>query len=122
MPGGSRSLPGRPNVRYLRIEAKRRLAAGEFGSLHDAQAAIAREHGQSSWAALEHLIGEQADGAGQESYAMGQLRWVISRFSGAGEPGWTAPGEDFTELGPAALLLAGGDPDTIAERLRRSWT
>jgi CubicO group peptidase (beta-lactamase class C family) len=46
MPGGSRSLPGRPNLRYLRLEAKRRLAAGEFPTLHDAQAGVAREHGQ----------------------------------------------------------------------------
>jgi hypothetical protein len=29
MPGGSRSLPGRPNLRHLKLEAKRRLAAGE---------------------------------------------------------------------------------------------
>ena len=26
MPDGSRSLPGRPNLRYLRLEAKRRHA------------------------------------------------------------------------------------------------
>jgi len=114
MPGGSRSLPARPNLRYLRVEAKRRLAVGEFGSLHDAQAAIAREHGQSGWAALKQLIGEQGDGAGQESHALDQLRWVISRFSGAGEPGWTAPGEDelrqhfgeqfLTVLAPGALI------------------
>jgi len=45
MPGGSRALPDRPNLRYLRLEAKRRLAAGEFATLHDAQTAIAREHG-----------------------------------------------------------------------------
>ena len=45
MPGGSRSLPGRPNLRHLKLEAKRRLAAGEFPTLHDAQPAIAREHG-----------------------------------------------------------------------------
>jgi len=25
MPGRSRALPGRPNLRYLRLEAKRRL-------------------------------------------------------------------------------------------------
>ena len=44
MPGGSRSLPGRPSLRYLKLEAKRRVAAGEFPSLHEAQVAIAREH------------------------------------------------------------------------------
>jgi hypothetical protein len=37
MPGGPRLLPDRPSLRYLKIEAKRRLAAGEFRTLHDAQ-------------------------------------------------------------------------------------
>ena len=35
MPGGSRSLPVRPSLRFLKLEAKRRLAAGEFATLHD---------------------------------------------------------------------------------------
>jgi CubicO group peptidase (beta-lactamase class C family) len=89
MPGGSRSLPSRPNLRYLKLEAKRRMAAGEFPSLHEAQAAIAWEHGLPSWAALKQLISES-----QDSHALDQLRWVIARFAGAGEPGWTAPAPD----------------------------
>ena len=32
MPGGSRSLPGRPSLRHLKLEAKRRVATGEFPS------------------------------------------------------------------------------------------
>jgi hypothetical protein len=32
MPGGSRALPGRPNLRYLRLEAKRRLAVAGLWS------------------------------------------------------------------------------------------
>jgi hypothetical protein len=55
MPRGPRSLPDRPSLRYLKLEAKRRLAAGEFSALHDAQAAIAREHGQPGWTALRQL-------------------------------------------------------------------
>ena len=47
--GGPRPLPGRPSLRFLKLEAKRRLAAGEFPALHDAQLAIAWEHGQPSW-------------------------------------------------------------------------
>lgn len=91
MPGESRSLPGRPSLRYLKLEAKRRLAAGEFSALHDAQAAIATEHGLPSWAALKQLI----DGrSGPESHALAQLRWIVARFRDAGRPGWTAPGED----------------------------
>jgi hypothetical protein len=45
-----RTLPARPSLRHLKLEAKRRLASGEFVTLHDAQSAIAREHGLSSWA------------------------------------------------------------------------
>jgi CubicO group peptidase (beta-lactamase class C family) len=113
MPGQphSRSLPGRPSLRYLKLEAKRRIAAGEFPSLHEAQVAIAREHGLPSWAALKRQIGED-----QDSHALSQLRWVISRFAGAGEPGWTAPAADelnehfddrfLSALPPSALIEA----------------
>jgi hypothetical protein len=104
MPGGSRALPDRPNLRYLRLEAKRRLAAGEFATLHDAQTAIAREHGQPSWAALKRLVqadpdspasqqedsqqeDSQQDGQQEDGHALVQIRWVISRFSGADQPG-----------------------------------
>jgi CubicO group peptidase (beta-lactamase class C family) len=93
MPGGSRSLPGRPSLRHLKVEAKRRLAAGEFASLHEAQVAIAREHGLPNWTALKQRICEAP-----ESHALDQLRWVIARFSAAGEPGWTAPAEDELRL------------------------
>ena len=109
MPGATRSLPGRPNLRHLKLEAKRRMAAGEFPSLHEAQAAIAWEHGLPSWAALKQRVD-----AGLDSHALDQLRWVISRFAGAGEPGWTAPAEDelrehfgdrfLSVLPPAALV------------------
>jgi CubicO group peptidase (beta-lactamase class C family) len=110
MPGGSRSLPVRPNLRHLKLEAKRRLAAGEFSSLHDAQVAIAWEHGLPSWAALKQQVGEN-----QDSHALDQLRWVVSRFGGADDPGWTAPGHDelsqhFTE----AFLAAIPPPQLIA--------
>jgi CubicO group peptidase (beta-lactamase class C family) len=102
MPGGSRALPDRPNLRYLRLEAKRRLAAGEFATLHEAQTAIAREHGQPSWASLKQLVeagpdGQQEESQQEDGHALAQIRWVISRFSGAVQPGWTAPGPD--ELG-----------------------
>ncbi len=85
-----RAFPGRPNLRFLKIEAKRRLAAGEFGTLHDAQLAIAREHGLPSWTALKESV--SAPG-----HALTQVRWVLARFAGATEPGWAAPDED--ELG-----------------------
>ena len=53
-----RSLPDKPSLRYLKLEAKRRLADGEFPALHDAHASIAHEHGLRSWTALKHMIGE----------------------------------------------------------------
>jgi CubicO group peptidase (beta-lactamase class C family) len=91
----SRSLPGRPSLRYLKLEARRRLAAGEFPTLHEAQLAIAREHGQPSWTALKELIGDsQPD---PEGAALEHVRWVASRFAGAGRPDWSPPGEE--ELG-----------------------
>jgi CubicO group peptidase (beta-lactamase class C family) len=87
-----RPLPVQPSLRYLKLEARRRLAAGEFGTLHDAQLAIAREHGQSSWAALKQRIDSQLTQLGHP--ALTQLRWVVSRFSDADGPGWVAPAED----------------------------
>ena len=111
MPGGSRSLPVRPSLRFLKLEAKRRLAAGEFATLHDAQAAVAREHGLPNWAALKQACALRPE---PESHALDQLRWVISRFSAADAPGWTAPDEDeirqhfddrFLSVLPAGALV-----------------
>jgi CubicO group peptidase (beta-lactamase class C family) len=86
----SRALPDRPSLRYLKLEAKRRLSAGEFATLHQAQLAIAREHGMPSWSALKEHI-EAADPA---SHALTQVRWVMSRFAAADTPEWTPPGEE----------------------------
>jgi CubicO group peptidase (beta-lactamase class C family) len=91
MPDQPRPLPAQPNLRYLKLEARRRLAAGEFTALHDAQLAIAREHGQPSWTALKQLIESRLDETGHP--ALAQLRWVISRFGDADTPGWAAPAE-----------------------------
>ena len=118
-----RPLPGQPSLRYLKLEARRRLAAGEFGTLHDAQLAIAREHGQSSWTALKQLIESRLDELGHP--ALTQLRWVISRFGGADGPGWSAPAdgelsEHFTDrfLGPEIARKMVTDLSGIAARLR----
>jgi hypothetical protein len=104
-----RTLPARPSLRHLKLEAKRRLAAGEFGTLHDAQTAIAREHGLSSWARLK-----QACASG--SHALAHLLWVTERYSGAGRPGWTAPGEDELRQHFDDQFLAAIAPGTLAEQ------
>ena len=118
----SRPLPGRPNLRYLKIEAKRRLSAGEFAALHEAQLAIAREHGLSSWAALIQAV-EAA--RGPENPALAQLHWVLARFADAGTPAWSAPdGEElrehfddhFLSLVPPETLV--GTITKVAPRLR----
>ncbi len=117
MSGGSRSLPDRPSLRYLKLAAKRRLAAGEFASLHEAQTAVAREHGLPSWAALKQACALRSEAlrSEPESHALDQLRWVISRFSGADAPGWEAPEQDevrehfddrFLAVLPASDLVA----------------
>jgi CubicO group peptidase (beta-lactamase class C family) len=87
-----RPLPGRPSLRYLKLEARRRLAAGEFGTLHDAQLAIAREHGQPSWTALKELIETRLSEPGHP--ALTHLQWVVSRFGGADGRDWVAPADD----------------------------
>jgi len=119
MTGGSRSLPGRPSLRYLRLEAKRRLAAGEFPNLHDAQAAVAREHGLPSWAALKQFVSAPAaqDTAGEQSPALAQLRWVISRFEDAGDPAWAAPGEDELSQHFSAQFLAVLPPAVLTSQI-----
>jgi hypothetical protein len=120
-----RTLPVRPSLRHLKLEAKRRLAAGEFTALHDAQTTIAREHGLASWARLKQACDQ--DSAAQESHALIHLRWVVDRFSGADRPGWTPPGEDelrehfddrFLAAIPAGALteaIAGVAPDLRTE-------
>lgn len=115
MPGASRSLPDRPNLRYLKLEAKRRHAAGEFATLHDAQAALAREHGLPGWAALKHLI----DGPAGDSPALARLEAVIVRFRGAGRPSWTPPDESELRQYFHERFLAETPPGELAGTIAR---
>ena len=52
----ARSLPPRPDLRWLRDQAKRRRKAGEFSSLALAQLAVAREYGFRSWPLLKFHV------------------------------------------------------------------
>lgn len=94
-------MPARPSLRFLKLEAKRRPAAGEFPALHAAQTAIAREYGLPSWAALKQMIDRPAASA-----ALRQLEWIIWRFRDADAPAWTRPGEDEIRQHFADRMLA----------------
>jgi CubicO group peptidase (beta-lactamase class C family) len=119
--GGSRSLPARPSLRFLRLEAKRRLAAGEFRTLHEAQAAIAWEHGLSSWAELKQACASsQPPEPGPDGHALAQLRWLISRFSDAGRPGWAPPADDEVAEHFDDLLLAAVPAGRLVAQLSKT--
>jgi CubicO group peptidase (beta-lactamase class C family) len=107
---GIRSIPSHPSLRHVKLEAKRRLAAGEFASLHDAQAAIAREHGLPGWAALK-----QACATGNP--ALAHVHWIVDRFRDAGEPGWTPPGDDELRAHFDDVFLAAIPAGTLTEAI-----
>jgi CubicO group peptidase (beta-lactamase class C family) len=112
---GFRHLPDRPSLRHLKLEAKRRLAAGEFATLHDAQLAVAREHGMSSWAALKERV---AAAEAEHGHALAQVRWVFGRYAEAGAPGWTAPTRDELSEHVTEHFLTLVPPETAAAILR----
>jgi CubicO group peptidase (beta-lactamase class C family) len=87
----SRSLPDQPSLRFLKLEARRRLAAGEFPALYEAQLAIAREYGFSSWTALKQVVGDSQPDPDED--VLDHLGWVVSRLAGAGQPDWAPPAE-----------------------------
>jgi len=109
-----RDLPDQPSLRHLKLEAKRRLAGGEFTILHEAQLAIAREHGFSSWTVLkEHITAAES----ANSHALTQVRRLFNRFQHADTPEWIAP--DHGELSGhlAEHLLTDAPPATMARLL-----
>ena len=111
----SRDLPGRLSLRHSKLEAKRRLAAGEFTTLHDAQLAVAGEHGMSSWAALKEHI---AAAGTEHGHALAQVRWVFGRYGEADAPGWTAPSRDELSEHVTEHFLTLVPPETAAAILR----
>jgi CubicO group peptidase (beta-lactamase class C family) len=117
----ARLLPPHPSLRHLKIEAKRRHTAGEFTTLHDAQAVIAREHGLPGWAALKQACTQLASGIGAEDGpALTHVRWIVDRFRDAGSPGWTAPGEDEFRQHFDDRLLAALPAGQLAETIARN--
>ena len=63
----SKSLPPRPDLRWLRDEAKARRRAGEFPSLALAHLAIAHEYGFVSWPRLKAHIDALTLGAAERA-------------------------------------------------------
>ena len=84
-----RALPSRPNLRYLKLEA-RRLAAGEFAT---ASRRPARHRPRARPVELDRAQGVRRAARCAGHPALTQLRWVISRFGGADTPGWAAPAD-----------------------------
>ena len=103
-----RSLPDYPSLRYLKVEAKERMRSGEFAALHEAQLAIAREHGLPGRSALCRLVGQQMPA---QSWVLPHVRWLISRFRDAGEPGWAPPDD-----GEARQHFSGAFLDVVPVR------
>jgi Beta-lactamase len=99
-------------LRYLKLEAKRRLAAGEFSALHEAHLAIAREHGMPNWVALKRSCE-----LGQEGHAVPQIKWVTSRFADADDPAWTPPAESELREHFADAFLGKIPPDKLVPLL-----
>ena len=110
-----RDLPDRPSLRHLKLEAKRRLSAGEFTTLHDAQLAIAREHGMSSWAALKERV---VAAAAERGHVLAQVRWVFGRYAEADAPGWTAPSRDELSEHFTEQFLGFVSPEALAQAMR----
>lgn len=63
----SKSLPPRPDLRWLRDEAKARRRNGEFASLALAHLAVAREYGFASWPRLKAHVDALTLGAAERA-------------------------------------------------------
>lgn len=109
----SRSLPSRPNLRYLKDEAKRRVRSGEFATLAQAQYAIAREFGFASWPRLSAFV--VAITADLEDRAALLVRSACSRdVRLAGELLSAQPDLSRYDL---ATACATGDAEFVARRI-----
>ena len=130
MSESSRSLPDQPSLRFLRLEARRRLAAGEFTALWEAYLAIAREHGFSSWTALKQVVVSDSQPDPDEA-VLDHLSWVVSRMAGASQPDWAPPTgqelaehfeQSFFDRDPDGLLIGSLSVMARAGRLRDEVT
>jgi CubicO group peptidase (beta-lactamase class C family) len=122
----SRSLPDQPSLRFLKAEAHRRLSAGEFTALWEADLAIAREHGFSSWTTLKQVVVSDSQPDPDET-VLDHLSWLVSRMAGASQPDWAPPAaqelaehfeQSFLDRDPDGRLIESLSMMARAGRLR----
>ena len=108
-----RSLPPRPDLRWLRDEANRRRQAGEFPSLALAQLALAREYGFRSWPRLKFHVEALSLDATDRATAL-----IASATSADLRRAHALLGAD-PELAryDLACACATGEPDEVSRRL-----
>ena len=109
--GGSRRLPSRPNLEYLRSQAKRKLAEirreNPDVKLHEAQLQLAREYGFASWRALKSHLDSlaRASKASEPLTVLGRLRQAL------GNPGNPFELEVLLKADPALVHSHPWSPD-----------
>jgi ankyrin repeat protein len=110
----SKSLPPRPDLRWLRDDAKARRRTGEFPSLALAHLAIAREYGFASWPRLKAHVDALTLEVAERSA-------ILIASACSSDPRRAAT---VLELDPTivrhdlATACVAGDADEVARRLR----
>ena len=110
----SKSLPSRPNLRWLRDQAKARRRSGEFPSLALAHLAIAREYGFASWPRLKSHVDALTLGVGERAA-------ILIASACSDNPRRAAT---ILEVDPAivrhdlASACVAGEADEVARRVR----
>ena len=97
MTGPARTLPARPSLRHLKAEARRRVKSGEFPrsmKLSWPSRASMGSRAGLGWAQEN----SSAVSPSRKAAPCRRLRWILSRFADADDPGWTA--RDDQELRP----------------------
>src|ERR1700722_10366347 len=110
----SKSFPARPNLRWLRDEAKARRRSGEFPSLALAHLAIARDYGFASWPRLKAHVDALTLGTAERAA-------ILIASACSDNPSRAAT---VLELDPQiarhdlATACAAGEADDVTRRLR----
>src|SRR5688500_20350731 len=110
-PGAPRPLPDRPNLRYLKDQARDLLETGAAASITDAQFKIARLYGFASWPQLKAHV-DSLEEVGQlkqaiDSNDVDRVKTMMTRnqkmhtapigYGQDGQLSWVADGHDPQE-------------------------